>query len=294
MSYLDLYISPSTCFSGFSKPLREAKFAILGVPYDGTATFRPGARFGPNAIREASMNIETNSLRSGIYVEDLKICDVGNLHILDDPGRVVKRLSAVVKELDEGGKIPLAVGGEHTVTLGMERALKGVAILDFDAHMDLRNEYAGRKLSHATFMRRIAEDIGAERIVQVGIRAFCKEESKFARRAKVAQITSVEVNRVGAKDVVRKLRDLLSSYERIHLTIDMDVLDPSQAPATQCPEPDGISTSILLDVLHGVVDERFRSFDLTEVVPQLDFGVTSTQASKIIFETLCYMQSAER
>jgi agmatinase len=259
---------------------------IIGVPYDGTSTFKVGSRFAPNAIREASMNVETYSLRASLDVDGLKMHDLGNLHVVDDVCENVKRLGLVVEELTRRGKTVAILGGEHTITLGVARALEGVTILSFDAHMDMRNEYAGRRLSHTTFARRLVEEAGSDKVVQVGVRAFCGEELDFAKRMGVRYITMKELRDLDVRGIVDKLKDALSPHERIHLSIDMDVLDPSQAPAVQCPEPEGMSITMLLDVLHKVLDRRVMSFDITEVSPQLDTGITCIVASKIAFEVL--------
>lgn len=281
--------------AGISKPFREAEFVILGVPYDGTSTYRPGARFAPQVIREASLNIETYSMRSGMDVEDLSIHDLGNLNVVDDLSENLRIVSLVAKEVINAGKKLIMIGGEHTMAMGVIESLsEGTAVLDFDAHMDLRDEYAGRRLSHTTFMRRLIERIGPERIIQIGVRAVCKEELDFAKANKLRYITVKEISKLSLEQTASKIKDLLSPFDNVHLSIDMDVLDPAYAPAVSCPEPDGISTSTLLDLLQGTCDRRFRSFDVSEVVPPYDNGVTAVQAAKIMFEVLCYMKKTER
>ncbi len=291
MSNLDLYVSPSLNFSGYYTPFEKAEFVVLGVPYDGTSTYRAGARFGPQAIREASLNIETYSLRSGLDVEDLAICDIGNLHVADNLSKTLERLTLVTSAILKASKFPVILGGEHSITLGAVRALgKATAILDFDAHMDLRDEYMGSKLSHTTFMRRLAEEIGAEKIVQVGVRAICKEDLNFAKKSGLKYIPAHEIRQSGPRQTAKILQKILRPYRKVYLTIDMDVLDPAFAPAVGNPEPDGISTTILLDILHEICDKRFLGFDLVEVAPHYDTGATSVQAAKIIFELLCFFK----
>lgn len=291
MSNINLYVSPSLTFSGYYKPFEKADFIVLGVPYDGTSTYRAGSRFGPQAIREASLNIETYSVRSGLDVEDLKICDAGDLHIDENLSKTLKRLTLVISDVLKTGKFPVTLGGEHAITLGAARAFGGsTAILDFDAHMDLRDEYMGSRLSHTTFMRRLAEEIGSERIVQVGVRAICKDDLKFAKGSGLRYITANKISQLGPRKIAKTLKEILKSYKRVYLTVDMDVLDPAFAPAVANPEPDGISTTTLLDILQEVCDKRLVGLDLTEVTPHYDMGTTAVQAAKILFEILCFLK----
>jgi agmatinase len=148
----------------------------------------------------------------------------------------------------------------------------------------------GSRLSHTTFMRRLAEEIGAEKIVQVGVRAICKADLKFANESGLRYITANEISKRGSREITKTIHNLLKPYKRVYLTVDVDVLDPAFAPAVANPEPDGISTAILLDILQEVCDKRFVGFDLTEVTPHYDEGVTAIQAAKILFEILCFIK----
>lgn len=161
MSHHELFVSQSNVFGGFQKPFEKADYIVFGVPFDVTSTYRTGARFGPNAIRQASLNIETYSFRTSIDVEDLKLHDLGDLHVSTDTAKTLEKIELVAKDLLEIGKIPVTIGGEHTITLGcikgLGRKAQKTAILSFDAHLDLRNEFMDLKLSHTTFLRRINE-----------------------------------------------------------------------------------------------------------------------------------------
>jgi len=163
MNHRELFVSQSNVFSGFQKPFEKADYIILGVPFDVTSTYRTGARFAPNAIRQASLNIETYSFRTGIDVEDLKLHDLGDLHVLTDTEKTLERVSLVIKDILKTRKTPITIGGEHTITLGVMKGfgnkVSQTAIISFDAHLDLRDEFMGLKLSHTTFMRRINEEV---------------------------------------------------------------------------------------------------------------------------------------
>lgn len=295
MSYRELYVSPSTVFSGFQKSFEEAEYVVLGAPLDLTSTFRTGARFAPLAIREASLNIETYSFRAGIDIEDLRLHDLGDVHVTGEIDETLKRLELVTKDLFDAKKLPVIIGGEHTITLGAMRSLgKDTAIVNFDAHLDLRNEYMGRTLSHTTFMRRIHEQICPQDIFEIGTRATCKEELDYARKSNIQFLTTQQILREGIEKTTQRIKKLLADHKKIYLTIDMDVLDPAFAPAVQNPEPDGLYTSMLLDLLSGVCDKRVVAFDLVEVAPHYDWGTTAIQAAKTLFETLCHIERARR
>jgi len=293
MSYHELFVSPSPVFSGIQRGFEEAKYVILGVPLDVTSTYRSGARFAPLAIREASLNIETYSFRTGMDVEDIKIHDLGDLHVAGEVDETLKRLELVTKDLLDAKKMPVVIGGEHTITLGVMRSIgKNVALVSFDAHLDMRNEYMGLTMSHTTFMRRIKEQINPNKMLEIGTRAVCKEELDYAKKSGTQFFTVQQIRRDGIEKTTKKIDTLLADCEKIYLTIDMDVLDPAFAPAVQNPEPDGLDIPTFLDLLGKVCDRRIVAFDLVEVAPHYDKGITAIQAAKTIFEMLCHIEKA--
>jgi agmatinase len=298
MSYHELFVSQQNVFSGFQKSFEEADYVILGVPFDVTSTYRTGARFGPEAIRQASLNIETYSFRTGLDVEDLRLHDLGDLHVSTDTKKTLERLQSVINDILKAGKTPITIGGEHTITLGIIKGLgtkaSETAILSFDAHLDLRNEYSGLKLSHTTFMRRTCEEAGPAKIIEVGTRAVCKEELKFAKKAKIEFFTAQQIEELGKEEIVNYLEEKLSKYCSLYLSVDMDVLDPAYVPAAQNPEPNGIDTSTLLDILCRICDKRTIGFDVLEVAPHYDSGVSAITAAKVIFETLCCLEKSRK
>jgi len=298
MSHHELFVSQSNVFSGFQKPFEKADYIILGVPFDVTSTYRTGARFGPNAIRQASLNIETYSFRTGIDVEDLKLHDLGDLHISTDTEKTLERTALVIKDLLDDRKTPAIIGGEHTITLGVVKGLgdkaSKTAVVSFDAHLDLRNEFMGLKLSHTTFMRRINEKIKPDKIIEVGTRAVCKEELDYAKKVGIEFFTAKQIGKEGSQRIAEQLREKLSRYKNVYLSIDMDVLDPAYAPAVQNPEPEGIETHTLFDILHGVCDKRVASFDVVEIAPNYDQGTSAIQGAKTIFEILCCLEKSRK
>ena len=296
MSYRELFVSPSNIFSGFQKPFDKADYAILGVPFDVTSTYRAGARFGPTAIRQASLNIETYSFRSGVDVEDLRLHDLGDLHVSSDTAKTLEMLELVIGDILKTGKVPVTIGGEHTITFGIAKGLarkaSTTAIVSFDAHLDMRDEFLGLKMSHTTFMRRINEEVRPAKIVEVGTRAVCREELRYARKAGIEFLTTQQIRKEGTKRTIEQLRETLASYKNVYVSVDMDILDPAFVPAVQNPEADGLEMHSLLDILAGVCDKRVVGFDVLEIAPDYDRGVSAIQAAKVIFEMLCQIEKS--
>jgi agmatinase len=295
MSYSELYVSQGPFFSGFQASFKLADYIILGVPFDVTSTYRTGARFGTLAVREVSLNLETYSFRTGLDVEKLKLHDLGDLHVTSETDETLKRLTLVIKDIINLHKTPVIIGGEHTITLG---AVKGMstktAVISFDAHLDLRNEYMNLKTSHTTFMRRINEQVDPQAIIEVGTRAVCQEELSYAKEAAVKFFTTQQIRKNGSKKTVNTIEKILEDCKSIYLTIDMDVFDPAFAPAVQNPEPDGLSTEVFFDLLEGLCDKRITALDLVEVCPPYDSGATAALASKTLFEALCNIEKARK
>lgn len=298
MGHLELFVSQSNFFSGFQKPFEKADYIIFGVPFDVTSTYRSGARFGPSAIRHASLNIETYSFRTEIDVDDLALHDLGDLHVSIDTKKTLKMLELVVKDILEAEKTPVAIGGEHTITLGIAKGLgvktSKTAIVSCDAHLDLRDKFMGLKLSHTTFMRRINEEVKPAKIVEVGTRAICKEELAYAKKAGIEFLTSQRIRTEGSTQIAKQLKEKLSEYENVYLSVDMDVLDPAYVPAVQNPEPEGLETQALLDIISNICDKRVIGFDVLEIAPNYDEGVSAIQAAKVTFEMLCQLEKSRK
>ncbi|WXG42499.1 MAG: agmatinase [Promethearchaeati archaeon SRVP18_Atabeyarchaeia-1] len=288
MDTIKFLTTPPNFFSGYVSPYEDSQFIVFGVPFDGTSSYKPGSRFGPSAIREASCNIETFSLRTMEDIEHLKICDIGDLWVihgnLQETNKNVERLTS---EIIKSRKIPIMLGGEHSVTYGAVKALgKDTTVVQFDAHMDLRNDYLGEKWSHASVMRRISEEVGVPHIIEVGTRAPSKEEYVFAKENKLSFLTSETVNS-NWREPAEKIKKLLQASPKIYLTIDIDCLDPSVAPGVGNPEPEGISLTALINIIQGIVSPRVKGFDVVEVSPPNDpSGITSVAAAKLTFELI--------
>jgi agmatinase len=254
----------------------------VGVPYDATSTFRSGSRYGPDAIRWASQSIETYSPILRAALDDVAFTDLGNL---DVSGRSADEMVAVVRgaiQSQHGQPIPIVLGGEHTISLGGVTAATGrqgtPAVLQLDAHTDLRERYEGAVLSHATVMRRIAEHVGADRIVQLGVRAGTAEEFTYASAA-------LRYHSRGL-DVPPPVWEWLAARP-VYVTVDIDVLDPAEAPGTGNPEPEGVSGRELLAFVRRLSQLDVVGLDLVEVSPPFDpSGRTAIMAATIIREAI--------
>ena len=239
--------------------------------------------------------METHSLRTHLDWNDVEVADLGNLKGIDEVEGAVRNVETALRLINAAGKVSVMLGGEHTITLGALRALNPDVVVDLDAHLDLRHRLLGLELSHATFMRRALEELD-HNLVVLGCRALSKEELEFAEansdRLKV--VTAADLLKGGVDRGAEVVRRELDGASSPYLTIDMDVLDPSSAPAVGNPTPEGISVTMLLDFLAKVFDARFLGFDLTEVTPHYDSGLTATQAAYITLETIYSLESARR
>lgn len=273
----ELYVENPLEFWCNNYGVSSADVVFIGVPFDGTSTGRVGSREGPNAIRAASYNLETYSAYSKTDLTDLKMTDYGNLiTVPGDTDMTLKRLEDTV--FDIKNKFPVIVGGEHIITLPVIRALlrehPKLKVLQFDAHLDLKDEYIGNKFSHVTVMRRLFEILGKNRIIQVGARSFSDDEKMFA-----------------GKNTILKSPENLLNYDikgPVYITIDMDVFDPSVAPGVSTPAPAGFVPERFFDLIHQLKNRmEVVGFDVVETCPPHDdANMTSLIASEVIKEAV--------
>jgi len=285
-----LHVSPGMVFAGLYTEFEEARYVVFGAPFDGASTYRPGQRFAPNAIRAATANLETVSVRHGVDMEDVGVNDLGDIHATSDGAEMVNRVREVVSGIVGSGKMPVLLGGEHTVSIGAVQGSGCTSLLVFDAHLDLRAEYLGVKLNHASWLRRLIEPGNVERVMVIGVRAFCKEELEYAE-GRVQYLTPLDVRGEGRE----RLASWLRGSRPIYLSFDMDVFDPAYAPGVGNPEPDGLTTSEVFSLLEMLRDTEVRGFDIVEVSPPYDNGVTAVLAGKTAFEliALCEKRGSE-
>jgi agmatinase len=256
--------------------------AIFGVPYDRTSSWRRGSALAPSRIRAVSSSIESYSPDLDRDLSELDLVDMGDLNVSDlEPDEMVRMVEGVAKEIFMAGAFPIAIGGEHTITLGLLKAAKlfhpDLMVLHMDAHADMRDQYEGSVLNHATVIRRALEELGDRKTIHIGIRSGTREEFELFREKRIPIFRSPDPERI---------LPLLGNAP-IYITLDIDVLDPSEAPGTGNPEPGGIRFPELIAFLYRISGMKIIGADVVEVSPPYDAGdITSICAAKILREIL--------
>ncbi len=260
-------------FALSNSSISDADFVIFGIPYDSTQSFKPGSRFAPNAIREASWNLESYSLYFDYDLDFVRVADGGNINCDGSFEEIAERVS---KFLEEAKGLPIAIGGEHSISYMLARNIENFVFLVFDAHYDLRESFDSNPYNHACTTRRVLEL--ADEVIIAGVRSGIKEERDFAEKSGIEVYYSWDLIDYGFDDLL----DSLESKERIYLSLDADVFDPCYAPGVSTPEPFGITPFDFLKVIDEIA-ERIIAFDVCEVIPD-ENKITQTLAAKLIFE----------
>ncbi|MBM2852241.1 MAG: arginase, partial [Candidatus Nitrosotenuis sp.] len=253
---------------------------VYGIPFDSTHSYKPGTRFGPNAIRDAFNNIEVFHPQFQIDLASVNIQDLGNIHHTVNVEEMTKMVNKLTGELIKKDKLLVILGGEHSLTYGTYTAFpKDTGYIVFDAHFDLRSEYAGVKLSHAAYLRRVVEKNGAENIIHVGARSFVGEELAFLKEHKIKTITEKDIRDGKGPKLVN---DLLSTFKKTYVSVDLDVLDPAFAPGVGNPEAVGITSRELFDMIYAMEGHKIACLDIVELNPTYDTGATASIAAKLM------------
>jgi len=258
----------------------ESVAVIFGVPFDSTHSYKPGCRFGPDVIRDAFNNIEIFQPEFGIDLETVNINDLGNTKHTVVAAEMLQMVENITSELKKQNKQLIILGGEHLITLGSFTCFpKDTGYVVFDAHYDLRDQYADIKLSHAAYLRRLVEKRGSENIVHVGARAFVKDELAFLKEHNISTVSDKEIRDGNGPKI---LKDITSTFDNIYLSIDLDVLDPAFAPGVGNPEAVGISSRELYDLVTTLQNKKIVAADIVELNPTYDNGATASMAAKMI------------
>jgi agmatinase len=258
----------------------EPVTVVFGVPFDSTHSYKPGCRFGPDVIRDAFNNIEIFQPEFGVDLETVSINDLGNAKHTVVATEMLEMVKNITNELKRQNKQIIILGGEHLITLGSFTCFpKDTGYVVFDAHYDLRDQYADIKLSHAAYLRRIVEKRGSENIIHVGARAFVKEELAFLMEHNIATISDKEIRN---GDGTKLLKDITSTFDNLYLSIDLDVLDPAFAPGVGNPEAVGISSRELYDLVITLQNKKIVAADIVELNPTYDNGSTASMAAKMM------------
>lgn len=274
-------------FLGCDKNFEEARIVIFGAPFDSTTSYRPGTRFASRTMRAESYGLETYSPYQDMDLDDAAVFDGGDLELcFGDTNMALSEITAFTQEILNNDKLPLMIGGEHLVTLGAVRAVAkkypDLHVIHFDAHADLRDDYLGVKLSHATVLRRVWELVGDGRIYQFGIRSGERAEFEWGKQHVVTRRFDFK----GLEDVIEKLKG-----KPVYFTLDLDILDPSCFPGTGTPEAGGVTFLQLLDAIWKVGELHIVGCDMNELSPPLDTsGASTATALKVLRELLLKLE----
>lgn len=298
VSNLEFYLQkPTYSLFNLETRLDESRIAILGVPLECSVSFRSGTKFSMKTLRYLSEYVECTATVDLGLDPLIKACDLGDIYLTQDLEKDLERIYTCVREILKRSCKVINVGGEHTLTLSTFKALRDVyedhaVLIHIDAHLDARDEWPlGRKLSHATFMRRILENHSNISVINLGCRAYDIEEKTFLEARNAILIPTLTIKKCSDVELRQLIRDYLESYDGyVHLSIDIDVLDPSIAPGVSNPEAQGIDYSRLYSIVEAVLDyssERLKVIDLVEYSPPNDISsITGILMLKLIIDIL--------
>ena len=291
---MDVYPSNFLGLGQEDSRYESARFAVLPVPYEATASYRGGARLGPKAILDASEDVEQFDEE---LADEFHRCGISTLDPLapdqSGPAAMHETVHRAARQVLRDGKFLLTLGGEHGITPALVRAVaakhKNLSVLQIDAHADLRDRYENTPYSHACAMRRVLEH--ARVVVPVGIRNVSREEHRFMREAGIEPITAREC--FESDEWIDRVLERLSAT--VYVTIDIDGFDPAVAPGTGTPEPGGIDWYQAISLLRLVAAEkRIVAADVVEVAPIPGQVVTEFLAARLAYKLICYVQAAEQ
>ena len=290
MSYADMYLTQSPLIISPNND-SEPTATIFGIPFDSTHSYKPGCRFGPDAIRDAFNNIEIFEPNFGVDLESINIQDLGNIQHTVSATEMLDMVGKTTTELQKNKNQLIILGGEHLLTLGTYMSFpKETGYVVFDAHYDLRDQYADMKLSHAAYLRRIVEKRGAENIIHVGARAYVKEELEFLNEYNIQTITNKQIRDGQGSNLLKKATE---NFDFLYTSIDLDVLDPAFAPGVGNPEAVGITSRELYDMITALQGKKILGADIVELNPSFDNGSTASLAARMI-STIIAMEHAKQ
>jgi agmatinase len=279
MSFLDLYMNKNPLITS-SDDDSEPVATVFGIPFDSTHSYKPGCRFGPDTIRDSFNNIEVFHPELQVDLETANIEDLGNTRHTVVASEMIDMVKKITTELVAKQRQLIILGGEHSITFGTYTSFpKETGFVVFDAHYDLRNEFADIKQSHASYLRRIVEERGAENILHVGARAFVQEELQFLKENNIKTISDRDIRDGNGPQL---LKDHISTFDTIYSSFDLDVLDPAFAPGVGNPEAAGITSRELFDLINSLKEIKVTGIDVVELNPYHDNGATASLAAKIM------------
>ncbi|MGC2289158.1 MAG: agmatinase [Thermoplasmata archaeon] len=288
-------MNPPGTFADARASWDEAQFVVVGVPFDRTTSFRPGARFGPDAIRQQSWTFESFDLETSVDLSEVPIHDLGNTEEFGSAQQMVDGVREEIRPIFAAGKIPIVFGGDHACSPPVVEAHPepaSLGVLYLDAHMDFRDEYLGDPRSHGCSSRRIVERVGARNVVVFGVRSVSKQEVEDNRAIGMSYVTAHEVAKEGIESAVQRALNMLKT-DRVYISLDIDVIDPAFAGATGTPEPFGLTPR---DVKYAIGQSapRLAGLDIMEVSPPWDTGNTSNLAARLAREAIVRVVASRR
>ena len=292
--------SPRFCNMGNFMRLPKAEtaegldFGIIGIPFDTAASFRPGARFGPNGVRNISAMIKPNNVAMGVNImESLKGADMGDVPVIPDYiHETYAAIEAVLTDVLGCDAVPISIGGDHAITLGELRAIYKkhgkVALIHFDSHLDLCDTVFGQKYNHGTPFRRALEEglIDPSHSIQIGMRGslYDPDDFKIAADLGFQVIPGDELHKMTPIELIKAIKERVGDM-KVFLTFDIDFIDPAYAPGTGTPEVGGFTSYEALEYIRGLKELNFVGFDVVEVAPPYDHSeITAYMAANLIFE----------
>ena len=269
-------------FADAESSFENASFILFGVPFEKTSSFRHGADKAPYEVRQASWNFERYDLRTGINFEEILVHDYGDLEVQNLTSKeVFETTKTFSSKLLEKKKIPIAIGGDHSITPGIIAAFpKDIAVISLDAHMDFRQKYKNDIYNHACVIRRVADHIPLQNIAVLGIRSAEKEEYEQAQEQRLFFRDAFTINKMGIEKSIQQTKTHLKG-KQIYLTLDIDVVDPAYAPGTSTPEPFGLTPMDVLEIIEAF-SPQLIGCDVVEVCPPYDHGQTAVLAAKLV------------
>ncbi len=276
-----------TTFADATASFSEARYVILGVPFDRTTSFRPGARFGPDAIRQQSWNFETYNFETGLDLSEVPIHDLGNAEEFGSAEEMAKGVRELAQPIWEGSKFPITLGGDHACAPPVVEAAPrdaSLGVLYLDAHLDFREVYLGDRRSHACSARRMVERLGSSNVVVLGVPTMSRDEKEDNDRIGMRYLSAYDIHREGIRAATERALEMLHT-ERVYITLDIDGIDPAYAPATGTPEPFGLSPLDVKTVI-DLAAPRLAGLDIMEVSPPWDSGNTSALAARLAREAI--------
>jgi agmatinase len=287
-----------------SQTTRGIDFAVVGVPWDGATSYRTGQRMGPDAIRKASVTLRPYNLALDVGIfEHCSGVDYGDISVV--PGYIEDTYVKIEAELSpvvEAGVIPVAMGGDHSITLPELRAIAKthgpLALVHFDSHTDTNDQYFGRPYYHGSMFRRAVEEklLLPGHSIQVGMRGsvYSKDAYNDSTTLGFDVITMADIRRMGMTGLTQAIRDRVGQ-NKVFVTFDIDVIDPAYAPGTGTPEVGGFASGEAISLIHGLKEMDIVGCDVVEVLPDYDVaGITAILAANIIYEFLSLIALSKR